>query len=486
MNNAPRLIDWLDRFDDVHVLCVGDVMLDRFVYGDVERISPEAPIPVLRIAREALAVGGAGNVARNLSALGARVRLVGVVGDDEAGRATAGVLESDENIDLALVRDGARPTTVKTRFIAGAQQMLRTDEEDSRPIADDVLEGVFSEVARALAGGTFAALVLSDYGKGVLTDDVIARTIAAASEAGVPVIVDPKGVDFARYAGATLLTPNRRELADATRMDTASDDEAETACRALMDSCAVSAVIATRGSQGMTVAGDGAPVHLPALAREVFDVSGAGDTVVATLAAGLGAGMALVDAAQLANVAAGIVVGKVGTAVVRRDELSDSLGGGPGLGGKLLSRDDLADRVSQWRARGLAVGFTNGCFDIVHPGHISLVEQASAACDRLIVALNDDASVARLKGEGRPIQPEDARARVMASLAGVDAVVLFAEDTPEALIEAVRPDVLIKGADYKPDEVVGGPFVESYGGKVVLANLVDGFSTTGTIARMTG
>ncbi len=486
MNHALHLIEWLARLDTARVLCVGDVMLDRFVYGDVERISPEAPIPVLRVQREAAAVGGAGNVARNLSALGAAVRLIGVVGDDAPGRETSGVLDGDANVELGLVTDPSRPTTVKTRFIAGAQQMLRTDEEDTSAIGAATLDKVREEVTAALAGGGYGALVLSDYGKGALTDGVIAAVIAAAGEARVPVVVDPKGTDFSRYRGADVLTPNRRELADASRQPTGSDDEVEAAARSLISDCGVAAIIATRGPQGMTVIGEGKPAHLPALAREVFDVSGAGDTVVAALAAGLAAGMALADAAHLANVAAGIVVGKVGTAVVRRDELSDALGGGAGLGAKYLDRARLLDRVAQWRARGLTVGFTNGCFDLVHPGHVSLIEQSSAACDRLVVALNDDASVQRLKGPDRPVQPQDARARVIASLAGVDAVTLFAEDTPRELIELLRPDVLVKGADYTPDEVVGGDFVQSYGGKVVLAELVDGFSTTGTIARLTG
>jgi D-beta-D-heptose 7-phosphate kinase/D-beta-D-heptose 1-phosphate adenosyltransferase len=484
MNSNPRLIDWLERLASSNVVCVGDVMLDRFVYGDVERISPEAPIPVLHISREAVAVGGAGNVAHNLTALGAATRLFGALGDDAAGAEARAVFVTDAAVSLSLVTDPGRPTTVKTRFIAGSQQLLRTDEERTEALSDAVLSDLVGQLEAALAGNGFGALVLSDYGKGVLTDDVIARAIAAARRTGVPVVVDPKGTDYGRYRGADVLTPNRRELAEATRMPVDSDAAVAAAARSLIAVCGVGAVIATRGPDGMTVVTDDAEVHLSALAREVFDVSGAGDTVVATVAAGLAAGMALVDAAQLANVAAGIVVGKVGTAVVRSEELADALGATGGLGAKFMRREQLLDRVAQWRARGLAVGFTNGCFDLVHPGHISLIEQASAACDRLVVALNDDASVRRLKGDGRPVQPEDARARVIASLVGVDAVVLFAEDTPMALIEALRPDVLVKGADYARADVVGGEFVTGYGGRVVLAELVDGFSTTATIARL--
>ncbi len=486
MNNTPRLIDWLDRLAAAHVVCVGDVMLDRFVYGEVERISPEAPIPVLRIAREAVTVGGAGNVARNLSAIGTETRLFGVVGDDPAGREAAEVLSFENAVTLSLSVDGARPTTVKTRFIAGGQQLLRTDEEELTALSDALLGQLSTDVGASVADGNCGALILSDYGKGVLTDTMIKAAMETARAAGVPVVVDPKGVDFARYRGAGVITPNRRELAAASRMPVDSDVEVAAAARHLIETCGLEAVIATRGADGMTVVTGADEVHLPALAREVFDVSGAGDTVVATVAAGLAAGMSVVDAAQLANVAAGLVVAKVGTAVVRLDELADELGGAPGLAAKIMDNAALQERVAQWRARGLSVGFTNGCFDIVHPGHISLIEQASAACDRLIVALNDDASVGRLKGEGRPVQPEGARARVIASLAGVDGVVLFAEDTPMELIEAVRPDVLVKGADYAVNEVVGGDLVASYGGRVVLADLIDGFSTTDTISRIAG
>ncbi len=486
MNNTPRLIDWLDRLAAAHVVCVGDVMLDRFVYGEVERISPEAPIPVLRIAREAVTVGGAGNVARNLSAIGTETRLFGVVGDDPAGREAAEVLSFENAVTLSLSADGARPTTVKTRFIAGGQQLLRTDEEELTALSDGLLETLSTEVAASVSSGDCGALILSDYGKGVLTDAMIKAAIDAARAAGVPVVVDPKGIDFTRYRGAGVITPNRRELGAASRMPVDNDAEVAAAARHLIETCGLDAVIATRGADGMTVVTGSDEVHLPALAREVFDVSGAGDTVVATVAAGLAAGMSVVDAAQLANVAAGIVVAKVGTAVVRLDELADELGGAPGLAAKIMDRAALRERIAQWRARGLSVGFTNGCFDIIHPGHISLIEQASAACDRLIVALNDDASVGRLKGEGRPVQPVGARARVIASLAGVDGVVLFAEDTPMDLIEAVRPDVLVKGADYAVDEVVGGELVASYGGRVVLADLIDGFSTTDTISRIAG
>jgi D-beta-D-heptose 7-phosphate kinase/D-beta-D-heptose 1-phosphate adenosyltransferase len=487
MIHHPALLDALTTIAGTHILCVGDVMLDRFVYGAVERVSPEAPIPVLHARETREMLGGAGNVARNLAALGIGSTLVGVVHDDTAGSAVRRLIADEALIGNALVDDPARRTTLKTRFVSGAQHLRRMDEVDGG-IAGDAAR---RDLVAAIEAGVVqcGAVLLSDYGKGVLSaaqpTEVLARAIEAAHGAGKPVVVDPKGSDYTRYRGADLLTPNRSELREATRLPVDSDDEIVAAARHLIAGCGVGAVLVTRGGDGMTlVAADGEPVHLPALAREVFDVSGAGDTVVAVIAAGLAAGLAAALAAELANVAAGIVVGKAGTAVVRREELAQALSGEAQGRAKVLTRETLADRVADWQRRGLSVGFTNGCFDLVHPGHISLLDQAAAACDRLVVAINTDVSVARLKGPNRPVQNEAARALVLASLASVDAVTTFDEDTPLALIEAIRPDVLIKGADYSRAEVVGGDFVEAHGGRVVLARLEEGFSTTATIARI--
>ncbi len=302
----------------------------------------------------------------------------------------------------------------------------------------------------------------------------------------MPVVVDPKGDDFGRYRGASVITPNRKELIQATGMPADSDAEVEAACRFLLETCSIDAVVATRSERGMSVVTRDGATHLPANAREVFDVSGAGDTVVATLTSALSVGVELTDAARLANLAAGIVVGKVGTAVVRAPELLSALHEQEWRSGeeKVDTLEQAVERAARWRARGKRVGFTNGCFDLLHPGHISLLNQAKAACDVLVVGLNSDASVKRLKGETRPVQTETARATVLASLACVDLVVIFGEDTPEELIRALRPDVLVKGADYTVATVVGAGFVQSYGGKVVLADLVDGQSTTNTIKRM--
>lgn len=464
------------------VTCVGDVLLDRFVEGSVDRISPEAPIPVLSIHHEQEMLGGAGNVARNLAALGARCRFVSVVGEDEAGARVARLTDAEPRVDARLIPETGRRTGIKTRYVAQAQQLLRTDAETVAPIGDSAGDAVRS------AADSGDVLVLSDYGKGVLHGGLVGDLIATARAAGRPVVVDPKGRDFRRYRGASVIAPNRKELAEATGMATESDDDIVAAARHLIASCGVDAVLATRGARGMTLVekeAAGTVLHLPAEARDVFDVSGAGDTVVATIAAALSAGMRLADAARIANVAGGIVVGKVGTAVATAADLRAALRRlePAAAEDKIVTRDQAADRVGQWRRQGLRVGFTNGCFDILHPGHVSLLAQAGAACDRLVVGVNSDSSVARLKGPGRPVQPETARALVLAAMAEVDQVVVFAEDTPLALIQALRPDLLVKGADYAVGEVVGADVVRGYGGRVMLAEFVAGYSSSAIIDR---
>lgn len=479
--DASALAARVGAFGSARVACIGDVMLDRYVYGAVDRVSPEAPIPVLRIAEETATLGGAGNVARNLAALGAQAAFVAVVGNDDAGREIERLM-AGLGIEAALVRDADRPTTIKTRYVAVGQQLLRADRETDAALGSTAEGEVLARADSAVAGA--AVVVLSDYGKGVLTEAGCARVIRAAG--GKPVIVDPKGPDFAKYRGATIVTPNRRELADATRMPVATLADVEAAARRAQADSGIAAVLVTLSADGMLLVDAGGAQHLPAQAREVFDVSGAGDTVVATLAAALAAGASRVDAAHLANAAAGLVVGKRGTAVVLGPELVEALHTGDLLSGerKLVPLGVALERIATWRARGERIGFTNGVFDLIHPGHVSLLAQARAACDRLIVGLNADASVKRLKGPERPIQSEAARAAVLGSLAPVDLVIMFADDTPIRLIEAIRPDVLVKGADYKVNEVVGGDLVRGYGGRVLLAELAPGHSTTATISRL--
>ncbi|MBL8660148.1 MAG: D-glycero-beta-D-manno-heptose 1-phosphate adenylyltransferase [Rhodospirillales bacterium] len=458
-------------------------MLDRYVRGRVERISPEAPVAVLSVDDEIVMPGGVGNVVRNLAALGARPRLVSLVGDDDAAAALRATLEELAVAADGLVVEAGRRTSIKTRYLAGAQQILRADRETIAPPREEGRVALAAAGAAAIAGS--AAVILSDYGKGVLAGDAAAATIAHARTLGAPVVVDPKGRDYQRYRGADVIAPNRAELAEALGESIAAGREGE-AVRALIDRFGFAAVLATLGKDGMILATAAETVALPAEAHEVFDVSGAGDTVVATLAAALAAGAPLADAAALANVAAGLVVAKVGTAVAAPDELVRALRHRDLMAGesKVATAEGAADRVRRWRRQGLRVGFTNGCFDLLHPGHVSLLAQARAACDRLVVGLNSDASVVRLKGAGRPVQSETARAAVLASLAGVDLVVTFAEDTPLRLIEALRPDVLVKGADYRRDEVVGADLVAGWGGTVLLARIEPGHSTTATIARI--
>jgi len=482
--DSIHLTDLIPTLGTGRVLVIGDLMLDRYVTGEVNRVSPEAPIPVMRVDSEVEMLGGAGNVARNAASLGAQVTLVGLIGDDLQGERVAEMLSNSDGIDFRSVVSPGTPTTVKTRYLASGQQLLRTDTETRSVPSVDLLSQIVDHARHDLKAAS--VVVLSDYAKGVLTGDVIRDIVETASELGVPVVVDPKNGDFSRYRGASLLTPNRDELARATGLEVDDDASAARAARRAVADAGVGAVLGTRGAQGMTllIAGQD-PTHLRTRAREVFDVSGAGDTVVATVAAALAAGHGLEAAAALANVAGGVVVGKIGTAVVRPDEIITSLHSGVLLGAeeKVMSLDTALDRIALWRCHDRSVVFTNGCFDLIHPGHISLLEQARAAGDVLVVGLNSDTSVSCLKGESRPVQPAAARASVLAGLAAVDLVIEFSEETPHTLIKAIKPDVLVKGADYVEEDVIGGDFVKSYGGRVFLAELAQGHSTSDTIYR---
>ena len=479
---TAALADAVRRLSRTSVTVIGDVMLDQYVYGTVDRISPEAPIPILAVERELAMPGGAGNVVRNLTALGAAVAFVSVVGDDQAGSDVTGLIGGQPGVEPWLLVEGSRATTVKTRYVANGQQMLRADREETGPISAKLADRMLRIAGDALAATSVA--VLSDYNKGVLAGDIPRQLIASARSAGRRVVVDPKGLDYARYAGADVITPNRRELAEATELPVDSEIAIVAAATALRGKHGFGAVLVTRAEDGMTlVDGDGAH-HFPAEAPEVFDVSGAGDTVVATLAAGLAAGLELRTAARLANIAAGIVVGKIGTAVAREDDLLAALTPQRGAFRKIVTRDVAAEQVERWRRRGWRTGFTNGCFDLLHPGHVHLLEQARSQCDRLVVGLNSDASVQRLKGASRPVQPEAARAAVLASLSAVDLVVIYDEDTPEETLGMLRPELLVKGADYALEAVVGADMVRGWGGRVWLAELLPGFSTTATVQKM--
>ncbi len=473
------------------VLCVGDLMLDRFVYGEVARISPEAPAPVLAVRREETAPGGAGNVARNIAGLGARCILVSAVGDDDAGRTLAAAFgKTGGQIEARLAIDASRPTTEKARFVSEqhSTHLLRADWEETHPLPKRCEEEVLAAALKAFPG--CGALVLSDYGKGVLTPNIIENLIAAARKAKKPVIVDPKHPDYRAYKGATVVTPNRAELSRAAHRDVRSAVDIVEAAGKLMAGADLAAILVTRSEEGMTlVARAAAPVHIPSHPVKVRDVSGAGDTVVATIAAMLAMGAELEAAARVANAAAAVVIGKRGTAAVNFAEMRAILvpSASRAHDEKIVRDPTLLDeRLDEWRRTGLRIGFTNGCFDLIHPGHLKVLAGARAACDRLVVGLNSDASARRLKGPSRPIQDEVARAEVLAALEAVDLVVPFEEDTPLELIRRVKPAVLVKGGDYTKDQVVGREIVEAEGGEIVLIETLPERSTTRLVERSKG
>jgi D-beta-D-heptose 7-phosphate kinase/D-beta-D-heptose 1-phosphate adenosyltransferase len=478
----------LKRIAQQTVLCIGDLMLDDFVYGEVSRISPEAPTPVLAVRHSEIGIGGAGNVARNIAALGARCIFVALIGNDEAGLILSDALgKNSSGIVPDLVVDRTRQTTRKVRFVSEhhSTHLMRADWETAAPASAQSEAELIAYAEAALP--QVGAVVLSDYAKGVLTPRVISAVIEAARRLGKPVIVDPKGHDYTLYRGATLITPNVRELAAAVHRPVGSEAEVANAAAELAQMLRCEAVLVTRSEAGMTLHVEGeAPVHVPAYPVKVRDVSGAGDTVAAMMAVLLAMQTPCEAAMRAANAAAAVVVGKRGTATVSLAELRHRI-----LPAATLAPEDkivfdwsvMGERLGEWRRHGMRIGFTNGCFDLLHRGHIRLLAEARGACDVLIVGLNSDASTRRLKGNGRPINPAESRADVLAALEAVDLVVVFEEDTPLELIKLVRPNVLVKGADYAREEVVGHDVVEDAGGQVILIDLVPGHSTTNMVRR---
>ncbi|HAX91295.1 MAG TPA: bifunctional heptose 7-phosphate kinase/heptose 1-phosphate adenyltransferase [Rhodospirillaceae bacterium] len=477
----------LEKLKGHRVLCIGDVMLDRFVYGAVERISPEAPIPVIRVLRETTTMGGSGNVVRNLSTLGGCTDMVGVIGHDQAGYDLAELVASMNQVSSYLLTDNSRPTTIKTRYIGGSQQLLRADQESNLPISTQIEDQVLMRVRNALEGCQI--VILSDYAKGVLTDRVVREVITLCREQNKPVLIDPKGRDFSRYKNAFMLTPNRKELTEATGLPVKTVEEAEAAARKLIIDHDLDGILAKLGGDGVCLVMRDKPAkHFHTTSKEVFDVSGAGDTVVATLALAIAGGISLEDSAALSNIAGSIVVSKIGTAAISLQEMEKELLHEQSRmdEDKIMSLAEVGDAAERWRKQGFKIGFTNGVFDLLHPGHLSSINQSRAACDKLIIGLNSDTSVKRQKGEDRPIQNENARAAVLAALANVDGIVIFGDDTPMELIKTIRPDTLVKGGNYTMDQVVGADEVKSWGGRVILADVVEGHSTSSTIARLKG
>lgn len=482
LNSTLNLLEHTSS--QLKILVIGDIMLDRYIHGDVDRISPEAPVPVIRHARRYERAGGAANVAMNLAGLGCQTFLAGFWGSDTEQIELAAIL-TRANIDTTGVVSSSLPTISKTRIVGRNQQLLRLDiesreappEVESRRLIDRVTELVTK----------VHAVILSDYAKGALSNELCGAVIHAGRAAGIPILADPKTPDFSKYSGATTVCPNLGELALATGIPAHETEALLAAGQALAAEHDFQFLTVTMSEKGISLLRRDSRYHSPARAREVFDVSGAGDTVIATLAACLAGGLQVETAVELANLAAGIVVSKVGTVPIARHELVAVLTPSTGTtaGEKILDLDRIKLRVAEWRASGETIVFTNGCFDLLHVGHITLLEECRRFGSKLVLGLNADASICRLKGPSRPIVGERERARVMAALGAVDAVVLFSEDTPLELIRAIRPDVLVKGGDYTIDTVVGHEDVVAGGGRVEIIPTVEGFSTTNIVKKLT-
>ena len=469
---ASRLLDLQGR----SILVIGDVMLDRFVDGKVDRLSPEAPVPVLELARETVMPGGAANVACNLAALGCDVRLLSVSGNDAAGRSLAQLLGTNLSIDFHQIIDSERPTTTKTRFRADGRQVLRVDEEVTTPVSEATAKQLLATFAEAVK--SVEIVLLSDYAKGVVSPKVIQQLIELSNKAGKPVVTDPKLADFSIYAGSTMLTPNLSELQQAVESSGGALDEIAEAAARLALKHDIKSILVTLSARGMLLVNkDGSWTHDPARTLEVFDVSGAGDTVIAMVGAALAGDLPPMEAVRLANIAAGVVVAKSGTAIASPGEIIAIAGA---ISPK-LTWDALATICEDWRRDSQRIGFANGCFDLLHPGHIHLLKTAAAACDRLVVGLNSDRSVSRLKGEARPLQNEDQRAAVLSQLPFVDGVAVFGEDTPLELIKTLQPDFIFKGGDYTPETVVGAEIVAARGGEVVIIPTLGSHSSSAII-----
>ena len=473
-----------EKIQQLKIAVIGDVMLDRYFYGEVKRISPEAPVPVNKVTRITSVLGGAANVAANLAHLECKVYVGGVTGDDENRRLLEKMM-AEAGIDYSgLIKSAQRATITKMRILGAKQQMLRLDFEEVGDLFEDETERLSVWLLELIENG-LDGIAISDYAKGVCSHNFLQWVIKIAGQHNIPVLVDPKGADWAKYSGCTFITPNLKEMCEAAHETVPNEDESVLRlARAAAKTFHINNVVVTRSEKGMTLAGQNElTINAPATALDVFDVSGAGDTVAATLLAGAAGGLDLNDAVYMANRAAGIVVGKVGTYPVHRNELLKDLLAEQrrdGYGYRTLSWQEIESLANTWRACGEKIVFTNGCFDILHVGHVSYLEQAARLGKHLIVGLNTDASVKRLKGETRPLNHELDRARVLAALSCVDAVVLFGENTPTELIKRIRPDILVKGGDYKPEEVAG----REYAGEVQIIKFEDGYSTTGLLEKV--
>lgn len=468
----------------IKALVIGDLMLDEYLWGKAERISPEAPVQVVDVQSEEIRLGGAGNVVNNLVALGCSVAVCSVIGDDDSGELLRSIFQGKGVDTASLFCESGRRTGKKSRVVASHQQIVRIDRETRASISVDSEASIINIITSRAAD--YNVLVVSDYLKGVLTNRVLEAIISAGRSAGVPVVVDPKGSDYTKYSGATIITPNRKEAEQASGILIADEISLKTAADKLLNLLNLSALLITRSEAGMSLfRKSGEVLHIPTVAREVFDVSGAGDTVLALLSLGIAAGLSMDDAAALANIAAGIAVGKLGTSTVSPAEIMAEIARGHlDSDNKIKNLDTLVTIIGAEREKGRKIAFTNGCFDLLHVGHVKYLQKARSFGDMLIMGLNSDASIKRLKGEKRPLIGQDERAHILAALDCIDFVVIFDEDTPLNLIAALKPDILVKGGDYTIDGVVGREIVEAAGGRVELVQFVDGKSTTNIIDKI--
>jgi D-beta-D-heptose 7-phosphate kinase / D-beta-D-heptose 1-phosphate adenosyltransferase len=481
---SQKLLDTVKQFGNTknHALVIGDVMLDRYLMGEVGRISPEAPVPVVLIKSEETRAGGAANVAANLALLGIETKLIGCVGADAEAKILNQLIKKT-GISAALIASKTRPTIAKTRILGGHQQMLRLDQEDNTIFTRAENDALQANIHAALKASP-RIVILSDYAKGLLSESICQDIIAKCIAKKIPVLVDPKGSNYSKYKGATALTPNKKETAEACNTST-NDADLIAKASALKTKLALQFMAVTRGEEGISLL-EKAAHHLPATAQKVFDVSGAGDTVIATLAAGLMHELSPLQSLQLANIAAGVVVGKVGTVPICKADLIEALTAQQGneQAHKICDLTELLAKTKSWKNAKQKIVFTNGCFDLLHAGHVTYLEAAKKRGDKLILGLNTDRSVSAIKGPTRPVVHEQDRARVLAALESVDAVILFDEDTPLKLIKAIKPDVIAKGSDYSASQVVGGKEVQSWGGEIALIDLVEGRSTSNIIKKM--
>ena len=492
---SKALIHLCLQLKNARVLVIGDVMLDRYIYGSVDRISPESPVPVLSIARDDHMLGGAGNTLANLRGLGVQAEIIAIIGKDDHSRTIKEQIKAIGVNTKSLIRDGDRQTTVKNRYLAGHQQIMRADLEVKTPIEDSVAASILKQVEKKL--GTTDAIILSDYGKGLLTPALIQDILRAANAKNIPVIVDPKGTDFSIYRGAYLITPNKKELAEASgSMPVKTDKEIIAACTHIMETCGIENILATRSADGLSwISADQniPPYHVRSAKIDVFDVSGAGDTVIATVAAAIARKASHEAIADLANIAGSVAVTKVGTAPINIEDMYDAIDNTTTANNTLKGDsklNDLQETIKRWRARGFTVGFTNGCFDIVHAGHVTYLHEAAQHCDKLIVGLNRDSSVRILKGKERPIHDEAARAAVLSGLASVDRVILFGAEKPGddntaiEVIKTLQPDIYFKGGDYHVDEIPETPTVRAIGGEVKVLSNIEGYSTSIAVEKI--